>query len=85
MVAVGPQTPEQAKSMGLPFPLLSDPDLAVASKYGLVHPKGFMGKDVPRPTTLLISKGDRIIRWMRAATQIRTRPTPDEIFDQLRQ
>ena len=70
--------------MGLPFPLLSDPDLEVTRKYGLVHARGYLGHDVPRPTTILISKGDRVIRWIHAADHIRNRPTPDEIFEQLR-
>ena len=83
IVAVGPQTPEQAKAFDLPFRVLSDPDLEATMKYGLVHEKGLLGKDVPRPTTLLIDK-DRKIQWMRAETSMRIRPAPDEIFEQLR-
>ena len=70
--------------MGLPFPVLSDPELAATTSYGLVHPKGGPFKDVPRPTTLLLNKGDRNILWMRAAENIRTRPTVDEVFEALR-
>ena len=84
MVAVGPVTSEEAKGFGLPFPVLSDLQLEATKKYGLVHEKGMMGKDVPRPTTLLIDK-DRVIRWLRPESDIRTRVDPDEIFDQLRQ
>jgi peroxiredoxin len=84
LLAVGPVTPEVAKGFGLPFPVVSDLELEATKKYGLVHEKGMMGKDVPRPTVLLIDK-DRVIRWMRAETNIRTRPDPDEIFEQLRQ
>jgi peroxiredoxin len=84
VVAVGPMTPEEAKEFGLAFPVLSDPDLKTSAKYGLVHEKGMLGKDVPRPTTLLIDK-DRKIRWMRAETSVRVRPDPDEIFELLRQ
>jgi peroxiredoxin len=69
--------------MGLPFPVLSDPDLAVARKYGLLHEKGMMFEDVARPATLILGP-DRVIRWMRVADHIRTRPTPEEIFQQLR-
>lgn len=83
VVAVGPQTTEEAKAFDLPFLVLSDPDLKETQKYGLVHEKGLMGKDVPRPTTMLIDK-TRVIRWMRAETSVRIRPDPEEIFDQLR-
>lgn len=83
IVAVGPMTPEEAKGFDLPFPVLSDPELKVSAKYGLVHEKGMMGKDVPRPTTILLGK-DRKIQWMRAETSVRIRPDPDEIFELLR-
>jgi peroxiredoxin len=83
VLAVGPVTPEVAKGFGLPFPVLSDLQLEATKKYGLVHEKGMMGKDVPRPTVLLLDK-DRVIRWMHAEDTIRTRPDPDEIFEQLR-
>ncbi|HVE39519.1 MAG TPA: peroxiredoxin family protein [Planctomycetota bacterium] len=83
VVAVGPVTPEEAKAFELPFPVLSDLQLEATKKYGLFHEKGLLGKDVPRPTTLLLDK-DRVIRWMRAETDVRTRPDPDEIFEQLR-
>lgn len=83
VVAVGPVTPEEAKAFELPFPVLSDVDLEATKKYGLVHEKGMMTRDVPRPTTMLIDK-DRKIRWMRAETSMRTRPDPEEIFEQLK-
>ncbi len=83
VVAVGPMTPAEAKALALPFPVLSDPDLEATKKYGLVHEKGLMNKDVPRPTTLLIDK-ERKVRWMRAETSLRTRPDPEEIFEQLK-
>jgi peroxiredoxin len=83
VVAVGPMTPAEAKGFDLPFPVLSDPDLATTKKYGLVHEKGMMGKDVPRPSTLLLDK-ERRIRWMRAETSVRIRPDPEEIFEQLK-
>jgi peroxiredoxin len=76
-------TPEEAKGFDLPFPVLSDPGLETTKKYGLVHEKGMMGKDVPRPTTMLLDK-DRKIRWMRAETSVRIRPDPEEIFEQLK-
>lgn len=84
VVAVGPQTPAEGKAMGLPFPVLSDPKLEIAAAYGLLHPKGRMGKDVPRPATLLLDQGSRKILWMRATDNVRIRPEVDELFEILR-
>ena len=83
VVAVGPMTPAEAKAFDLPFPVLSDPDLEATKKYGLVHEKGLLNKDVPRPTTLLLDK-ERKILWMRAETSVRIRPDPEEVFEQLK-
>jgi len=83
VVAVGPMTPAEAKAFDLPFPVLSDPDLEATKKYGLVHEKGLLNKDVPRPTTMLIDK-ERKIRWLRAETSLRIRPDPEEVFEQLK-
>jgi len=85
IVAVGPVTAEEAKGFDLPFAVLSDLEFEATKKYGLMHEKGLLGKDVPRPTTLFIDKGSRTIRWMRAETDVRTRPDPEEIFELLRQ
>lgn len=84
VVAVGPVTPEEAKGFELPFPVLSDLEYEATKKYGLLHEKGLLGKDVPKPTTLFLDK-DRVIRWMRTETDVRTRPDPEEIFNLLRQ
>lgn len=83
VVAVGPQTPEQAKALGLPFPLLSDPDFEATHKYGLFHAKGLLGRDVPRPTTLLLDRNRKVV-WMRAATDTRVRPAPEELFEAMK-
>lgn len=83
VVAVGPMSPEEAKAFDLPFPVLSDSELEATRKYGLVLEKGLLGKDVPRPTTILLDK-DRRIRWMRTETSARIRPDPEEIFEQLK-
>ena len=84
LVAVGPVTPEEAKGFELPFPVLSDLEFEATKKYGLLHEKGLMGNDVPRPTTLFLDK-ERIIRWMRTENDARVRPDPEEIFNLLRQ
>lgn len=83
VVAVGPQPPEAARALGLPFPVLSDASLEVTRRYGLLHPRGFMGRDAPRPAMILVGP-DRIVRWLRPAPDVRTRPAPEEIFEALR-
>lgn len=80
---MGPQTPEEGKALGLPFPVLSDPDLEVTKQYGLLHEKGLITRDVPRPTTILVG-GDRVVLWIHAAQNVRIRPTVDEVIEQLR-
>ena len=77
-------TPEEAKAFELPFPVLSDVAFEATKKYGLFHEKGVVGHDVPRPTTMLIDKGTRKIKWMRVETDARTRPDPEEVFNLLR-
>ena len=84
VVAVSADSPENHKALGLPFPVLSDPDLKVITEYGLLHPKGYMGRDVARPTTLLIAKGSREIQWLSAADDVRVRPPVDEVVEALR-
>jgi len=83
VVAVGRVTPEEAKSLGLPFDILCDTGLEVAKSYGLLHEKGYLFQDIARPTTLLIGD-DRVIRWMRPSDHVRPRPAVDEIFEELR-
>lgn len=83
VLAVGAVTPEEAKAVPAGFPVLADEGLEVARRYGLFHEKGFMGRDVPRPATLLVGP-DRTIRWMHLAGEIRTRPSPEAIFAELR-
>jgi peroxiredoxin len=83
VVAVSAQTPEENAAMGLPFPVLSDPDLEVTERYGLVHPKGYLGKDAPRPATIVIDTGGTI-RWVGATDNLRYRPAPEDLLARLR-
>ena len=50
---------EYAARLGLPFPLLSDPKLAVAAAYGAVHP----GSASLSRTVLLVAQGG-IVRYV---------------------
>ncbi|HXX93216.1 MAG TPA: peroxiredoxin family protein [Planctomycetota bacterium] len=83
VVAVSRLTPEQARSMELPFPVLADPELEVTKKYGLLHEKGYLFRDTARPATLLLDP-DRILRRIWMESEIRTRPPVTEIFEELR-
>jgi peroxiredoxin len=49
---------EHAARLGLPFPLLSDPDLALARAYGAVHPGGA----ALSRTVVLVGQGG-VVRW----------------------
>jgi peroxiredoxin len=83
VVAVGRVTPEEAKSMELPFTVLCDTDLAVARKYGLIHEKGYLFQDIARPATLILGT-DRVVRWMAASDHVRLRPSVEQILEELR-
>ncbi len=62
-----------------PFPLLSDPNLQVIDAYGARHPNGHDGKDIARPTTLIIDS-NKIIRFKYIGKDPTDRPTDNEIL-----
>jgi peroxiredoxin len=73
-----------AESMKLPFPVLSDPDLAVTKLYAGVHPKaGPGGSDQARPTTVIVGK-DGAVKWVNQYDEVRSRPDPAELAAVLR-
>jgi peroxiredoxin len=77
-------TSRAATRLGLPFPVLSDPDLALIGSLGLIHPRaGPGGSDVARPATYVIGR-DGVVRWMHAATNIRVRPDPADVLAAVR-
>jgi peroxiredoxin len=64
--------------LGLHYPLLSDPDLHVASAYGVA----MKGRDIAVPSVFVV-RGDRTIVYRKVGETVGDRPTPDEIVAQV--
>ena len=66
LAAMGVDPPEKSLSLvsgkGLPFPVLSDPDLVLLDRIGLRHPQGHAGKDIARPASILFD-ATGLVRW----------------------
>jgi peroxiredoxin len=87
-VAVSPDPNEQsqkvAERLRLGYRFLADRDLAVARRWGLVHPGGGPdGQDVPRPATVVLDR-DGIVRWFSVSRNVQVRPDPDDVLRALR-
>jgi peroxiredoxin len=63
--------------LGLHYPLLSDPDLRVASAYGVA----MKGRDIAVPSVFVV-RGDRIV-YRKVGETVGDRPTPDEVVAQV--
>jgi peroxiredoxin len=88
VVAVSPDPNERsqqlADGLGLGYRFVSDPDLAVARRYGLVHAGGGAdGQDVPRPATVVLDK-DGIVRWFSVSQNYQVRPYPEDVLRAVR-
>ena len=68
---------ELARTAGLGFPILSDPDLQVIDAYGLRHLAAHDGKDIALSASVLID-GDGVVRWTSLTRNVRVRPDPGE-------
>jgi peroxiredoxin len=64
-----------ARELHIPFPLLYDDGLGVASAYGLAQ----ADKDVALPATLVVDRNRRI-RWRRVGERMDDRPSVAEIL-----
>jgi peroxiredoxin len=88
VIAISPDPNERgqqvADGLKLGYRFLSDPDLAVARRYGLVHAGGGPeGQDVPRPATVVLDK-DGMVRWFSVSRNLQVRPDPDDVLRALR-
>jgi peroxiredoxin len=88
VVAVSPDPNERsqqlADGLALGYRFLSDPDLAVARRYGLVHAGGGPGgRDVPRPATIVLDK-DGVVRWFSVSRNYQVRPDPEDVLRAVR-
>ena len=70
---------EVASALGLEFPILADPDLAVIDRYGLRHAHGIPGADIARPATFVLD-GDGMVRWRDLTENYRIRPRPEDVL-----
>jgi len=85
IVAVSPDTNERsqklAEGLRLGYRFVADRDLAVARRYGLVHPRGGPnGEDVPRPATIVLDRNG-VVRWF---TNFQVRPDPGDVLRAIR-
>lgn len=70
---------ELAERLKARYRFLTDPDLAVTRRYGLVHARGGnRGQDVPRPTTVVIDR-QGVVSWVSLADYIQVRPDASEV------
>jgi peroxiredoxin len=68
-----------ARKLGLEFPIVSDPGLAVIDRYGLRHVNAVPGVDVARPATFVLD-GAGVVRWRSLTENYRIRPHPDDVL-----
>lgn len=64
-----------AELLEIPFPLLSDPDLAVAMQYGVA----MQGEEIAIPAVFVVGR-DGTLRWQKIGDNQRDRPTIEEIL-----
>jgi peroxiredoxin len=88
ILAVSPDPNERSQKLAdglrLRYRFLSDGDLAVARRYGLVHPRGGAnGEDVPRPATIVVDR-DGVVRWVSVSGNFQVRPDPADVLRAVR-
>jgi peroxiredoxin len=88
IVALSPDPNEHsqklAEGLRLGYKFVSDRDLAVTRRYGLVHPRGGSeGQDVPRPATVVLDR-EGVVRWFSASDNFQVRPDPGEVLRAVR-
>ena len=88
IVAVSPDPNERSHKMAeglhLGFRFVADRDLAVATRYGLIHRRGGpSGEDVPRPATVVLDR-DGVVRWLSLSDNFQVRPDPGDVLRAVR-
>jgi peroxiredoxin len=83
IIAISPDPNERsqklAEGLRLGYRFVSDADLAVTRRYGLIHAgAGPNGTDVPRPATVVLDR-DGVVRWFSVTRNYQVRPDPDVI------
>ena len=88
IVAVSPDSNEHsqkvADALHVRYRFVSDRDLAVTRRYGLLHAgAGPNRQDVPRPATVVLDK-DGVVRWFSVSRNFQVRPDPDAVLRAVR-
>lgn len=65
------------EKLGLEFPTLMDPDLALTKSFGLLNEKN---GEMPHPAAILIDKGG-VVQYVRVDEDFRVRPEPAELLE----
>ena len=75
----------QSQKRGYTFPLLSDPNAKVISRYDVLHPAaGPKGRDIARPAEFLLDSNG-IVRWVNLTDNIAVRARPEQVLEALNQ
>lgn len=73
-----------ADGLHLNYRFLSDRNLELTRRYGLVHAgAGPDGGDVPRPSTIVLDR-DGVVRWLWLADNFQVRPHPQAVLRAVR-
>ena len=88
IVAISPDPNERSQQLAdglrLGYRFLTDRDLTVTRRYGLVHAGGGAnGEDVPRPATVVLDR-DGVVRWFSVSRNFQVRPDPNEVLRAVR-
>jgi peroxiredoxin len=88
IIAISPDPNERsqkvAQGLRLAYRFVSDRDLAVTRRYGLLHAgAGPNGEDVPRPATVVLDR-DGVVRWYSVSRNYQVRPDPDDVLRAVR-
>jgi len=83
ILVISPDSNERSQALAerlrARYRFLTDRELTVTRRYGLVHARGGnQGQDVPRPTTVVIDR-QGIVRWLALADKIQVRPEPGDV------
>jgi len=88
ILAISPDPNERSQQLAdrlkVNYRFLSDPDLTVTRRLGLVHERGGPGgKDVPQPATIVIDR-QGVVRWTAFADNFQVRPDARDVTQALR-
>lgn len=77
------ESQQLAKSAGLDFLLLADPEVEVISKFGLRHVGASVdGRDIARPAIFIINRDGEVV-WRMLTDNWRVRARPKALLKQL--